>query len=83
MCLWERITSINQTLIYFNIMRGAGRFLQFIALFLLPLAVLLELSGALGRSGGLADMLKLMVVGILAFVLGRLLEGYARSPNDE
>lgn len=63
-------------------MRGAGRFLQIIALFLLPLAVVFELTGALGRSGGLADMLKIMVVGIVAFILGRLLEGYGSASNE-
>ena len=62
-------------------MRGAGRFLQKFALFLLPLAVVLELTGVLGRSGGLADMLKMMGIGIFAFLLGRLLEGYGSSPS--
>lgn len=63
-------------------MRGAGLFLQRFALFLLPLAVILELSGVLGRQGGLADMLKMMVVGIIAFVLGRMMEGYASAPRN-
>lgn len=56
--------------------------MQIIALFLLPLGVIFELTGALGRSGGLADMLKIMVVGIVAFLLGRLMEGYGGASND-
>lgn len=69
-------------LIYFEIMRGAGLFLQKFALLLLPLAVLLELSGVLGRQAGLADMLKMMVVGIIAFILGRMMEGYAGATRS-
>lgn len=72
----------NSNFIYFEIMRGAGRFLQKFALFLLPIAVILEFTGVLGRSNGLADMLKMMVVGIVAFVLGRLLEGYGTTPSE-
>lgn len=62
-------------------MRGAGRFLQILGLFLLPLAVVLDLTQLLGRSFGLADMLKMLVFGVTAFLMGRLLEGYASSPS--
>ena len=61
-------------------MRTLGRALQMLALTLLPLAVVLELTGGLARSFGLADMLIMLVFGILAFCLGRLLEGYGQGP---
>ena len=60
-------------------MNSLGRFLQLFALFVLPIAMLLELSGALGRSFGLNEMLIMLVFGVIAFCLGRLLEGYART----
>lgn len=59
-------------------MRSIGKMLQVIGLVLLPVACLLEISGGLGRTSGLAAMLVLMVFGALAFVLGRFVEGYAR-----
>ncbi|MCH2124664.1 MAG: hypothetical protein MK165_07725 [Pirellulaceae bacterium] len=58
-------------------MRTIGRLLQRIGLFALPLAILMELSGALGRDSGVADMLIMMVFGFVAFSIGRVLEGYA------
>ena len=60
-------------------MKSLGRALQFFALVLLPLAMLMELSGALGRSAGVADMLKLLGFGIACFGIGRIIEGYAKS----
>jgi hypothetical protein len=60
-------------------MRSFGRLLQFAGLVILPLAMLLEISGSLGRSGGVSQMLVMLVVGACAFFLGRLVEGYARS----
>ena len=54
-----------------------GRLLQLFALSALPLAMLLELTGALGRSFGLSEMLIMLVFGVIAFWLGRLLEGYS------
>lgn len=61
---------------------GVGRGLQWLALILLPVAIVLELSGALGRSFGLSQLLIALVFAVLAFVLGRLLEGYGnRSGN--
>jgi hypothetical protein len=60
-------------------MRSIGKGLQIIGLVVLPLACMMEISsGSLGRSSGLATMLIMMVVGVIAFVLGRLVEGYAR-----
>jgi hypothetical protein len=35
-------------------------------------------TGSIGRSSGLATMLIMMIVGVIAFILGRLIEGYAR-----
>ena len=58
-------------------MKSLGRLLQIGGLVLLPLAMLMELSGQLGRSG-VAELLLMLVVGAGAFVLGRLIEGYAR-----
>ena len=58
-------------------MRIVGRSLQLLALGLLPIGVVMELSGGLGRSFGLADLLILLIFGIAAFALGRLLEGLA------
>jgi hypothetical protein len=60
-------------------MNSLGRFLQLFALSVLPLAMVLELTDALGRSFGLSEMLIMLVFGVIAFWLGRLLEGY--SPN--
>jgi hypothetical protein len=62
-------------------MKSLGKLLQIGALVTLPVACLLELQGGLegglGRSSGLATMLIMMLFGIVAFVLGRFLEGYA------
>jgi hypothetical protein len=61
-------------------MRTLGKLLQIAGLVILPVACLIELSsGSMGRSGGLATMLILMVFGAAAFALGRLVEGYAGS----
>jgi hypothetical protein len=60
-------------------MRSFGRFLQLAGLVILPLAMLLEISGSLGRSGGVSQMLLMLVAGACTFFLGRMIEGYARS----
>jgi hypothetical protein len=39
----------------------------------------LELSGGLGRSGGLSQMLIIFVAGVAMFLIGRLVEGHARQ----
>ena len=62
-----------------NRMRALGRMLQIIGLVLLPLSMVLEMSGALGRSFGLSEMLLMLVFGASAFVAGRICEGYAKS----
>ncbi len=57
-------------------MKSFGKFLQIAGLVLLPVAILMELSNALGRSG-VAEMLIMLVAGATAFWLGRLIEGHA------
>ncbi len=59
-------------------LRQLGRALQYLGLAVLPLGVLLELSGALGRSFGVADLLKSLGFGVAAFLIGRLIEGYSK-----
>jgi hypothetical protein len=59
-------------------MRSLGKGLQVVGLVLLPLACMLEWqSGGLGR-GTVAYMLLMMVTVVMAFVLGRFVEGFAR-----
>ena len=59
------------------LMRSFGKTLQMFALALLPLAMLMEATNALGRDTGVSDMIVMLVAGIAAFILGRLIEGYA------
>jgi hypothetical protein len=54
-----------------------GRVLQILGLVMLPLGIILELTGQLGRRG-VAELLLIMVFGFAAFHLGRVIEGYAR-----
>lgn len=54
-----------------------GRVLQILGLVMLPLGIVLELTGRLGRRG-VAELLLIMVFGFAAFHLGRVIEGYAR-----
>lgn len=60
-------------------MRTVGRGLQIVGLVLLPLSMLLEVTGMLGRSFGLSDMVIMLVFGVAAFWMGRMVEGYARG----
>jgi hypothetical protein len=55
-----------------------GKLLQIAALVILPIGMYLELTGGLGRSGGLSQMLILLVAGVALFGIGRIVEGYAR-----
>ncbi|HND52675.1 MAG TPA: hypothetical protein PLV92_09775 [Pirellulaceae bacterium] len=55
-------------------MQILGRALQITALITLPLSMILELSGALGRRFGVSDMVVMLGYGIVAFLLGRALE---------
>jgi hypothetical protein len=55
-----------------------GRTLQILGLVILPVGIVLELTGKLGRRG-VAELLLIMVFGFAAFHLGRYLEGLARN----
>jgi hypothetical protein len=48
---------------------------------ILPIAMLMELTDALGRDVGVSDMVVMLVFGVLAFVLGRTLEGFANRSS--
>ena len=58
-------------------MRTLGRGLQIFALVLLPLSMLMQVSNVLGRQLHVSEMVIMLVAGIAAFMLGRLIEGYA------
>lgn len=59
-------------------MKSLGKGLQILGLVTLPVACMMEMQfGSLGR-GSVANMLLLMIGGVIAFVLGRFIEGYAR-----
>ncbi len=62
---------------YHDTMKAIGQFLQFLGLVILPVAMVMELSGMLGRKG-VSEMVILLVFGVAAFGLGRLMEGYGR-----
>jgi hypothetical protein len=59
-------------------MKALGQWMQIGGLIVLPAAILLELSHALGRRVGVADMLLMMVFGFSLFYIGRIVEGYSR-----
>ena len=63
-------------------MRILGKSLQVIGLVALPLSMIFELTGMLGRRFGLSQMVIMTVFGASAFLLGRLLEGYATNPDE-
>ena len=67
----------NSSGIYLTMMRMVGRSLQHIGLIALPVSILMELTGMMGRAFGLSQMLLMMVFGMCSFYLGRYLEGYA------
>jgi len=54
-----------------------GYVLQLVGLITLPVAMLLEMGGIMGRSINLSQMLIALVFGVCAFQCGRFLEGYA------
>lgn len=60
-------------------MKFFGRSLQILGLGLLPLSMVIELTGGGGESFGTRDMLVMMVFGVSAFYVGRILEGHARA----
>ena len=55
-------------------MRGLGRGLQLLGLFLPPAGIVLELVHAVS----LGQMLVMLVAGISIFWIGRIVEGYSR-----
>ena len=59
--------------------RSFGRFLQLIGLVILPICIVLEVTGLLNRDSGIADLLLAMVFGLSLFYVGRVVEGYARG----
>lgn len=60
-----------------SLLAYVGRGLQILGLVILPIGVLMEVSGQLARNG-VAELLLILVFGYLAFQSGRYLEGYAR-----
>ena len=58
-------------------MKEIGRTMQLVGLIVLPLAMFLELSGSLGRSFGVSQMVIMLVFGTAVFSVGRLIEGYS------
>lgn len=60
-------------------MRTLAKLMQLFGLALLPLAMMLQVSGSLSRDRGVADMLIMMVVGAASFYLGWVMEGYVKG----
>ena len=60
-------------------MRFFGRTLQWIGLIILPVAMLMELTGGLNRDVGVSDMVLMLGYGVIAFMTGRMLEGMAKG----
>ena len=63
-------------------MRYIGKMLQILALALLPASMIFEITGVLGRSFGLSEMLIMLVFGVSAFGIGRIIEGYAPEEKN-
>ena len=59
-------------------MEFLGRSLQKLGLIVLPLAMFLELTRALGPSFGVRHMLLTLLFGGALFAVGRLIEGYGQ-----
>lgn len=59
-------------------MKLLGKTLQVVGLMVLPLAMAMQLSELLGRALHVSQMVFMMLFGVAAFSIGRLLEGYAR-----
>jgi hypothetical protein len=60
-------------------MRTLAKMMQLFGLAVLPLGMLMQVSGALGRDRGVADMLIMMAVGAASFYLGWVMEGYVKG----
>jgi hypothetical protein len=64
-------------------MQTLGKLLQVVGLVLLPLSMMMQLTGGVRAQTGagftVSAMLLMMLVGVLLFTGGRLIEGYSRS----
>jgi len=58
-------------------LRQTGRLLQILALVILPVSMVLQLTNTLGRQLYVSEMVIMLVFGVAAFGLGRMIEGYA------
>lgn len=58
-------------------MRIVGNILQILGLIILPVALIIEATGGLGRDSGISDMLVMMFFGAALFGLGRMIGGYS------
>jgi hypothetical protein len=60
-----------------RILAVSGRVLQLVGLVILPLGMILEITGQLGRRG-VAELLLILLFGSVAFATGRYLEALGR-----
>ncbi|MFO0913319.1 MAG: hypothetical protein U0795_10205 [Pirellulales bacterium] len=58
-----------------------GRWMQIIALWVLPISIVLQLSNVLGRQLNVSQMVYMLVFGVILFYAGRLIEGYGQRPS--
>ncbi|MBM3998434.1 MAG: hypothetical protein FJ297_02635 [Planctomycetes bacterium] len=59
-------------------MRSLGKLMQVVALVLLPLSMVMQLTDALGKKIALGEMLLMLIFGSALFAVGRIVEGYGR-----
>jgi hypothetical protein len=60
-----------------SMLRQVGRLLQLLALVILPVSMVLQLTNTLGRQLYVSEMVIMLVFGVAAFGVGRIIEGYA------
>lgn len=63
-------------------MQTIGKLLQVAGLAILPLAMVMQISGGIRAPAGgvtVSAMLLMMVLGVVLFLLGRVVEGYGRA----
>jgi hypothetical protein len=70
---------LQREIAYDSSMRTLAKFMQLVGLVLLPLGMLMQVTGALSRDRGVADMLIMMLVGAASFYLGWVMEGYVKG----
>jgi uncharacterized protein YggT (Ycf19 family) len=64
-----------------KMLRSFGKFLQLLALIILPVAMVIQLTREMRATTQVTDlsvMLIFLVFGAVMFILGRIIEGYAR-----